>query len=199
VSYKPTATKAVVQGLADFLKANMPSLKSAYYNWPDPNEELVYPAVSVFSKNPKFTPLFPYIVYKSDIDETTNLATVRRVIGMYDFSLQVDLWSSYKAQREQLLEEFIQAMSLDYEVAGLSLQLQDYYDQWARYDFDVPTFIDEEQASQRNEWRITAGVFANCRVVREYPVNLIEEIENNIEVTDSVLQSSDEDSSGPIL
>lgn len=186
MSAKPSATQSVVKGLADFLKANMPSVKKAYYNWPAPNEQLEYPALSVMARIPEFRGLSPYTIWRGEKDPATNLAKYRRVVGIWDFSLQVDLWSSYKPQREQLLAELVEAFSLDPMVSGLNIQLQNYFDQWASYTLGNPQFVDGELGSQQNEWRVTAIVTANCRAVREYSGSLIETIENHLEILDEV-------------
>lgn len=193
MSYKPAATKAIVKGLADYLLANMPSLKKAYYNFPNPTEKLEYPALSVFTRTPTFTPISPYVIGKTEPTEVERQVTVTKVIGRYDFTLQVDLWTAYKAQRDQLYEEMFLALSQDPEVPGLSLELSEYYDEWARFDIDQPEFVDDESGSQRNEWRVIVRVQANCRAVREYLAHLMETIENNLETPDVIEESPEED------
>lgn len=182
-------TREISKELIAHLVANMPSIEKAYDDFPNPEQELEYPCLSVFMRTPDYEPCMPYVIYKgakifSGPDE--NKVPVRKVVGSYEFALQIDLWCQSKPQRHEIYEEFFRAFHKDHYVAGISLQLDGYYNEWARFDLDGIEFVDSEQGSQRNEWRVLINVKANCKAITAQNEFIIETIENNLETPDDI-------------
>lgn len=187
ISTNKLITRAVARGLADYLKAAIPTLLSAYQEFPDPSQRLDYPSLSVFMRNPTFKPYSdPYVIYKGPKDVSANAFPIRRVVGIYEFSLQVDLWCGSKYERDALYEQIFQAMQPSPGRVGLTIQLTDYYDSIAEYDLTAVSYSDGESAAQRKEWRATVSVSASCSAIRETLEYLMETIENTLEITEQI-------------
>ncbi len=102
---------------------------------------------------------------KSEIDED-NTAEIKHVVGWYDLKLQIDIWCRTKPERYKIYELFFEAINPVIKPMGLSLQLSSYHNLYARYDMVGYSFGDNEQGSQRSEWRVKIEVLANCKAVR---------------------------------
>lgn len=180
-------TDVMTKALVKHLKEKMPSVKSGIANWPAPNEVLDLPAVSVSSRSSQYSAIQPYVISKSTPEEGSYLVTVKKVIGRVVLNFQVDLWASYKPQRETLIQELIEALNLDESVMGLRVKLLNYHDQYGAFvlnsDVQIP---DSEDGSQRGEWRAIATVTADCNVVQEYVAHVIGEVENTLETPNEI-------------
>lgn len=178
-----SASSAMVSALANYLKDNMPSVVSAMDHFPEQNEELEMPAVSVYARQPVFQPLPPYLLSKGVMDPDTKLASVKMVNGIWDFALVVDIWCPYKAQRDLLIEELIQAFNPETNITGINVQLTEYHDIFGSFSIEGDVkFNDQEEGSQRGEWRVIVNVAGNCRSVKEFVAPIMETIETNLEV-----------------
>lgn len=181
---------AVKQSLCSYLEAEMPSIEQAIDDFPNPSENLVYPSATVFTSSPRYTSRDPYVASKgakivggADDGKTP----VRYVVGSYEFSLQVDLWTAYKAQRPDLYEEFFRAINKQMTPMGLSLPLTDYYGSIAHYHITGLAFIDTEGDSQRQDWRCKVDVICTVNHVFEKLEFVIETIENNTTITEETI------------
>ena len=194
-------TKTIVKALIVHLKARMPSLLEAYDDFPNPSQPLKMPGMSVFLRKPNFNPLSTYVLSKGALIASgadTGKYPVKRVVGSYDFNMQVDLWCPTKPSRHSMFQEFFAAFNNNAMVSGLSLQVADYHNQWVRFDMDDPEFVDSQEGSQRNEWRVKIDVLANCKAIVSTNEYLIETIENNLETPDEI-ESPTEEESGQII
>jgi hypothetical protein len=168
----------------------MPSVREVLEDFPEASAELLVPAVSVFSRSPVFVPeLSPYVVATSAV--TNNRSTVKKVVGAWDFKLQVDIWCGYKEERFTLFNEFFAAMTNQVTPNGVSLQLGSYHDTWARYDMEGHAFEDSEMGSQRGEWRVRIDVSAHCRAILEREEFIIQTIETNLETPNNIENDDD--------
>jgi hypothetical protein len=179
----PNAIGAVTKALKAFLETDgvMPDLEQALVGWPAPNQKLAYPSVTIFPKKPIFSPLAPYIVSRGTPDPTTHIAQVTKVIGMYDFSMQLDLWAAYRPQRDGLVEQLIGAFNQNPDVPGISFRLADYFNEPVHLTIQAVEYVDSNESVARNEWRALVTVLANMRLLRSETAYLIEEIENTLE------------------
>lgn len=194
-------SRALIKGLITHLKANMPSLQDAYDDFPNPNQKLKFPCLSIFAKAPDFKPLMPYVVFKGAVIPSgpdMGKLPVRKVMGSFELKLQIDLWADSKPKRALIETELMNAFAKNTSVAGISLQLADYFDQWVRYDIDGFDYPDSGEQSQRSEWRTLITVLASCKYIVETNEFVIETIENNLETPDSIA-SSEEDSVTTII
>lgn len=179
-----SCTKSVKKALAAFLKAQMPSIRQAYDDFPTPNQDLDMPCLSVFQKNPSYGPCMPYEIYKGPI-LPNNTAIIRRVVGFWDFSMQVDLWAPTKVQRDELMEELVLAFNVG-RVPGINLKMADYFDMYATFTFSKVETFEDSAASQRGEWRAVATMLAQSRAVVETTEAIMTVIENNLTVVDNI-------------
>lgn len=183
----PSAVREVVGALQTFLLANTAGkIQKVYAQFPATNEKLVFPAMSIIAKDPKFTPAMPYVVEKIAAVEGDVSQTVRRVVGQYDIAMQMDLWAAYKPQRDSLYEDVFNAFNLNEDVPGISLQLSGYYDQWVHFSLAGMSFIGDEAADQRGEWRVLIQVLATVNAITEKVADTIQTIENNLETPESI-------------
>ena len=180
-------TKAVSAALGEHLKENMKSLEQVIYDFPSPNVQLLYPSLSIMTGNPTFTAETPYILDQGEMDDETKMATVSRVVGTYEFDLQLDFWCRDKLERFRLYDEFFSAFHKDVDPMGLNLQLSTYYDVWCRYDQSGYRYEDRDIGSQRGEWRIIVSLLAQCRAVLEKSEFIIETIENNLTTPNTII------------
>jgi hypothetical protein len=159
--------------------------------FPEANNELIYPALSIITQGtPEFSPeLSPYLLEEIEEPEVgEHKAPAKYVVGSYDLTLQVDIWCGSKEERFTAYDQFFAALNKQFQPMGLSLQLVDYHNVWARYDLSGHTFDDSAAGSQRNEWRVKCNVLVHCRAVVEreefivtQPIETELETPNNIE------------------
>lgn len=189
-------SRALLKGLITHLKANMPSLAEAYDDFPNPNQKLKYPCLSIFAKAPEYQPMMPYVVGKGSVivgGPDDGKVPVRKVMGAFEYKLQIDLWADSKPARAKIESELLGAFSKDPSVAGISLQLADYFNEWVRFDITSFDYPDSGEASQRSEWRTLITVLASCKHIAETNAFVIETIENNLETPDSIASVDEDD------
>lgn len=189
-------SRTILKTLIAHLEAEMPSLVDAHDEFPNANKKLVMPCLTVFSQKPKYTPMMPYVIQKLAViasGDDAGKVPVQKVMGAFEFKLQLDLWTTSKPARATLDSELMAAFSMNPSVHGLSLQLIDYYDQWARYDIVSFDTTDSEASSQRQEWRTKVEILASCKQIVQTNESVITTIENTL--TTPVAIDADEDSS----
>lgn len=165
-----SVSKEVAKRLALHLEDKVQGIRKAYPEWPEANQTLKLPAATVFAATAKFLPSITRTVFKKGPIKAPAAFDVKWNVGDYDFSIQVDMWCRYKEQRDDLYEQFFQAMNPDFlseQVMGLSLNLQDYHGIVCRYDIDGYSFEDEEASSQRKEWRVKIDLLSHCIAVMD--------------------------------
>jgi hypothetical protein len=189
-------SKGIIQSmkaLKSYLETAMPDLKEVLDEWPEANEQLEYPALSMMQGNPQYTNMFPEFLAKTDLDDD-KLTTSDWVVGMWDWKVQLDLWCGSKTERNDLSDKLFQALNPDVVNPdgvknGLGLQLADYYNIWARFDIADQRIEDSEVESQRREWRIQFTLLANVRQVVSRTDSGIETIENGLLIVDNIPSS----------
>ena len=157
-----SVTKCVLTELTDYLKKKM-ALGSVSHQWPDPNVQLKYPALTVFSGNPRLTPQPATVFARGKV--VGNKGDIFWHVGDYDWKLQLDLWTDSKEARHQLYESLFRAINSMLPITGLSLKLTDYHDVFCRYDLNAIEYIDGEESAQRKEWRLKAEILAKCEAI----------------------------------
>lgn len=192
-----TATGSIIKALATYLKANVAGLQEVYDDFPSPSQKLKYPSGSIFTGSPKFHALTPYVIWKGSALPNGKVP-YKKVIGQYEFDLQLDLWVASKAQRHEIYELLVAAMNPSPTAPGLSLQLSSYHNEWARYLIRGLQYPDSEENSQRSEWRVKVDIVADIKCVASFTDYLIQTIENNVE-TPNEIQAGEDDSVTSIL
>jgi hypothetical protein len=175
------AIQASLSALAVYLGAEIPGL-TIYKEWPSANQKLTYPTLSLFSGQPRLMNLPPEQVAITAPD-SDNMVTATYVIGELDFKLQADLWCANKMQRDENLGKVLDAINKSAasvagnSVAGLSLQLADYFDSFVRYDLDGFTYVDDEASAQRQERRAKLDILVNCRAIKQVKAPAVKTIQ----------------------
>jgi hypothetical protein len=170
-----SVTEEVIKRLQLHIKDQMPQLKDIMKDYPQPNERLQYPSLSIFTKGPKFKAFSPYVFEQSPL--VAHKSTVKWVVGQYDFNLQLDLWCRNKEERNDVFDLLFNALNPIINPMGLSLKLKDYYDLWCRYDFVGYEFADSERSAQIAEFRTRVDLLASCKTIRVNKLYVMETIE----------------------
>ena len=178
-----------VRTLVNHFVASIVGLTDVLEEFPNPNQDLNYPSISVITKGDVgHTNWMPSVFKKSDNVIDPNKLDVVYTVGQYDFSLQVDLWTEYKPQRAEFFQKILDAMDKQFidneQPMGLSLILDDYHGAIARYDQVGYNYLDDESGSQRNEWRAIFDVLVSFpRLLLKTQPKIIEsQIEHNVSV-----------------
>jgi len=145
--------------------------------WPNHNQELNMPCAAVTTiGTPEYNSIMPTYLRRSE----DNLKSIYHV-GTYDITISIDLWCEYKHTRGVLLERLIDTFNKQFQEQGLSLglslQLESYHNVIARYDINGYNYTDNEEASQRDEWRAKVNVLVNFMKIMEKEESLMEVIE----------------------
>jgi hypothetical protein len=186
VANKPV-DRQVVKALGDYLKLKIPTLQQVLEQFPEANEQLKYPSVSIHATAPGIQPLSPpWILSKGTT--VNHEATVKWVTGELSWRLQVDLWARNKFERSTLLDQIRNVFRSQFPVEGLSLPMADYHGVICRFDMETARFDDSEASAQRKEWRCICTVQANCFEILEKVEKIIETI--GITLVDSVTDIS---------
>lgn len=185
-------TKSVVKALTDSLKAKMPSIVKAYEDFPNQSQPLEFPSFSVFTQQPKFNAISPYVLRKIAIPENTEgKFEIIKCVGNYDFDIQLDIWCESKYQRAQIYEQYFAAFHSVYPTMGLNAKMNGYFDEYISFVQTNLKFIDDgEMSSQRNEWRIKIDILGSCRAIVRTMEHLMETIENNVSINDNLLDDA---------
>lgn len=163
-------TEVVPKALGAYLLGAIRDLKEAYTEFPSANQRLEMPSVSIHVASPEFANLQPYpsgkrgTVPALPADQKTK---IDYVVGMYNFTVQVDLWARSKEERRDLYDLLFNALNPDIVTNGLVLTLEDYFNQLCSYLYVRHNMADSEERSQRDEWRVTLELLANCKAIRQ--------------------------------
>lgn len=186
----PNASHAVqscLNNFATYLAGKVTGL-TVYKEWPAANQKLSYPSVTLFTGQVKTMNRSPEQIAVTTPD-INNKVTATFVVGEHDFKLQVDLWCANKVQRDTVLGQIENAINAavndntgNNNAAGLSLQLTDYFNDWARLDIDGMLYVDDEAAAQRQERRVKLDLLVNCRAILQRTYYAMTSIQTQIGV-----------------
>ena len=160
-------TEIVPKVLAAYLLANVQGLKQALDEFPPSTLKMDLPSVSVFaSSNAEFRPLMPYLDAAPTV-VVNNKSKLRWVVGIYDFTLQLDLWARNKEERDDIFDSLFNALNPKIDPMGLVLPMPEYFNQLCDYLYVGHNFEDSEVRAQRDEWRVTLKLLVTCKAIRE--------------------------------
>ena len=147
------ADNAAIKALLKHIEDNVAVIEKLYPEWPNFNDKLVTPSVSIITAGtPEYInkPIEDTII-GNDPDNVNNVLVLQS-IGEYNKRLQLDIWCEYKNQRSTIIELLFDCINKDYidnnNPAGLSLTLSDYHDVIARYDIVSYNYLDNEDGSR---------------------------------------------------
>lgn len=162
---KEDINREVITRLGDHLKAGMPSIRQVIHNFPEANQTLNYPCLSIFSNAPTFVPEHGAYEYQGTQKSAAKYEYLY-VVGQYDWTIQIDIWCQSKEQRYQLYDQFFRAFNSQFPVMGLTLTMKEYYEILCRYDMTGLNYEpDGEASSQRKEWRVKIDLLGSCKAV----------------------------------
>jgi len=164
----------VIKGLTDGLATAGLTGLTIYREWPAANKEMALPALSLLTVAPRFTRCAPYVLSKTTPDVDNN-AVVKWCVGQYDLSIQMDIWTAYKAQRNALYEavfNFFQGQG----DAGFNVALTEYHNAICGYQQTSYSLGDDEERSSREEWRARFTIEATCRAIVSKTEAIITEV-----------------------
>lgn len=159
-------TEVVAESLGKYLLDEVTDLETYYPEFPQANRDLRMPSVSIITATSDFRPLSPYRTGKEADTISNNQTNVTWVVGIWDFSIQVDLWARNKEERDDLFDALFNALNPDITPMGLRIQMEQYYSQIIEFSMNGQEFGDSEQASQTDEWRSTINLLATCKAIR---------------------------------
>jgi hypothetical protein len=182
-----------MKALAAHIVSLMPELTDVMNEWPEANESLEYPVLSMIQGNPQYSNMIPEFVSKTDLDAEKKTVS-KWVVGMWDWKVQLDLWCGNKEERSTLSEKLFDIMNPDTVHAdgvknGLRLQLSNYHDVWVEFDISDQKVEDDEIGSQRREWRMQFTLLGNVNRIIERTDYGMETIENNVSIVDNIPSS----------
>ncbi len=156
--------KALTEALAAHLLANVSGIAKVYAEWPNKNEDLTYPSISITSAAPKFERCAPYVLALGTLIPDTVRSINKYVVGQYDVTLQLDLWTRYKLERDTFYEKLFTVLQ-PRRPHGFTLQLSAYHSQWVGFSLNGYQFRDSEDGATREEWRAILSLEATCRAI----------------------------------
>lgn len=181
------AVQSLTNNLAAYLRTQVAGL-TVLTEWPGANQKLAYPSLTIFSGEPVFTPYTPYEVSRTAPDVNNQIISTM-VVGEYDVTFQLDLWCRNKLERETVFGQVFDAINQVVVPMGLSLQLTDYFNEWARYDIDRHSFVDDEAGAQRQEWRVKLSLLANVKCLKQLTSYAMITIVDTVGVTTDTIVS----------
>lgn len=159
--------EAVLDSLRRYLQDNVSGIAKVYAQWPYPNQNLVYPCISLTAQDPNFVNYAPQDFKTEDIGNQK--LKVHYHTGQYNLNIQADIWVSNKSERSKLYNAFDEALNKGFLLydrpRGLSLKLKEYYNEIARYEQNGYSYIENEDSSVKGEWRVKVNLIVNFRKV----------------------------------
>jgi hypothetical protein len=178
--------EVVPKVLGQYLLDNVQGLREYYEEFPSAHERIRTPSVSIIAATTDFRPMAaPYKLEQGNI--VRSQSTVQYVVGFYDFSLQVDLWTGSKEERADIFDAMFNALNPEITPMGLVLEMEEYFNQLCDYTYTGHNMGDSEERSQRDEWRVTLTVLASCKAIRDKKQFIIEDIELQSDISEQVL------------
>ncbi len=167
VTENESITEIVSKTLGRYLLDEVEGLRDYYDEFPQASRDFRTPSVSVIVSVADFRPITPYpCVPIAPVDITNNKADFKWAVGIYDFSIQLDIWARNKEERDDLFDATFNAMNPDITPMGLRLVMEEYFSQIVEYLYTGHDLGDSEERSQTDDWRVTMTLLATCKAVR---------------------------------
>jgi len=193
-SRNESLTEVIPKALGQYLLANVEGLKEFYAEFPAAHRQFLTPSVSIIvssdefrplahkeSQTPTFAPAPPTPDGVNQVEQRVNW-----VIGIQDYTLQVDVWARNKEERDDLVDSVFNALNPDVRVSGLRLELDEYFDQICDYLYISRRNNDGAERAQEDEWRSTMELLATCKTVQTRKEFVIEKTDLDVQTFDTV-------------
>lgn len=182
------AIDAAVSALEVFLRGEISDVRDVMREWPNPDYQFQYPALTILSAQHKITPCRHSIERQTEIETDENQNQVVWRNGYLEFLLQLDLWSNNKEQRNDLAEQIYQVLNPEMgRHSGLTLKMEAYHDTFCRYEIRSSRIDDAEESAQRSEWRYRFELQCHCDLLSSREQHIIK----HIKLDESVVENTD--------
>ncbi len=157
-----------LDALQTYFERVMPEIEQIIQDFPNPNDQLKYPTLTIThqAEDGAFTALQPYEDSVSAPDAQKKVGIVW-VCGHWDYKVQLDFWCRSEPERNRIMAKAKDVLNPNINPMGLRLQLPNYHGAWASFDLSGMRHEDNEQASQRGEWRVILTLLAHAPELRE--------------------------------
>ena len=189
------ANESIITTLVNFLTTKINDATVLILDeWPEPgyqNKDVTIAITTVGT--PETVNRMPTIFSQVDNVDPDKL-DVTYNIGQYNLGIQIDVWTDYKAKRNdwyQKISDILDSQFIDSGApVGLSLTMDDYLGAIARYDQVGYNYSDSEESVQRSEWRVRFDLRASfpklilkteSKILEATLVTDINEQENNVD------------------
>lgn len=166
---------AVIDSLATHLQANVSGIAAVLRSFPDPNQVIQYPSISLTVQQPRAILRDPELVRQVDNDPDDGSTTAFYRIGSLEAPVQIDIWAQSATQRGEFQDKVISALAFQVESYAsypsyrnnttLNLQLANYHDFLASYSMRTFRWPDTEDAAARREFRALVDVEARADII----------------------------------
>ena len=135
-----SVSKELLLRLSLHLQKYVPGLAQVSSEWPNANQELKYPSITLLTKNPKHHPFSPYPMEKHDTEEELSVPKreVKYVVGNWEWPIQLDIWCKTKEQRNEFFQKLFLAFNLNSSAPGITATMANYHNALARYASNIP-------------------------------------------------------------
>lgn len=184
----------LVSTLGEYLLDNVKTLRQFYPEFPGGQERLDHPAVTILASDPGFRALMPYPKVRKAVTPINSKNETQWVVGIYDATIQLDLWARSKEERDDTFDAIFNALNPNISPMGLNLVLGDYFTQLCNYLYVGHTIGDAEAAAQRDEWRVTFNLETTCKAIRVREEFIMEDLQtpSEIEADGEITEQTDQ-------
>ena len=184
------ATETVIKTLKRHIEANTTAFKNVYEEFPNANEKLLYPSVSLETKPSNFIPYPPTPVRTTPHPTDPTKIFLFEKVGSYEVPIQLDIWARDKVQRNEMYKVFFRLFNKGYfknsAPMGLSIELIDSNNTIARYEQLGYNYIGKEEGAIRGEWRVIINLMANFNQIEKVTRSRMSIIELRTQISDNV-------------
>ena len=183
-------SEVIPKALGVHLLKNVKGLRDFYDEFPAANRSVRTPSVSIIVSSDDFRAVNHKIPQKSTVAPSPATVTgedqkkqqVNWVVGIEDFTLQLDIWARNKEERDDLVQSVFNAMNPEIDPSGLRLVLDEYFGQLCDYLTINRKNGDTEERSQTDEWRSTWEILATCKAVQTREEFVIETTDLDVQL-----------------
>lgn len=191
-------TKTLVQFLEEaFANEIEEETLNILEEWPSPEyqNKCVTIAVTTVGEG-ELQNLMPTVFNRQDNPEDTSQLLVDYLVGQYNLSIQVDVWTEYKATRNDWYEKIDDLLDSQFtnseQSRGLSLRMVEYFEAIARYDQIGYNYSDSGESAQRSEWRVRFNISTSFPKIRRKIQSKIIEATVVADINEDKPESSEE-------
>lgn len=182
-----SVTEIIPKVLGTYLLEAVDALEEFYDEFPNHNQRIDMPSVSIFAKAPEFKPMATPYRLNPVTDITNSKSDILWVVGDYDFDLQLDLWAGSKEELDDVFDALFNALNPSIRPMGLTLPMEEYYGILCSYLYTGHNREASSITAQTDEWRITFNILVTCQAIRNSKEFIIEQTELLSEIHTTVL------------